>query len=564
MLVHHEFEDWLGRLELPSAAHEILRRIRSTPPSRAVRGRRGNVSGRYPSRKMGVTIQFESHRNELAAIYDLEHDPDVIEYYDQPGQVKLVYPGPHGRSLGVLHTPDFFVVRHDSAGWEECKPEDELRRLAARSPHRYQLCESGGWWCPPGEAFAAAFGFYYRIRSSAEISWVYQRNIQFLEDYLGGAVAATRDSAKDHVFAAVASRPGIRLTELFEAAATEASRDEIYALIAAQTIFADLHVAPLVDPDRVALFAERPLATSLSQPIVIASCPVLEMSVGVVVSWDAKVWRVVNTSNSVVSLVGDGGTFTELPHHAFESLVRDRRISQVAESLPIPTHPEVANRLARADTKDRRCANRRFELVCSYQRGEALPTDAGVSDRTVRSWVAEFRKAQNAFSCGYVGLHPRTRDRGNRTARLPEATRSAMDEFIDRDYESLKQKRRYEVWTALTLECESRGLVPASYKTFCAAVARRPTYMRTLKRKGAEPRMRRSPSIGRWIFRHHGTEIDCSRSVTSIIPNSTSSSSVRRLVSTSGAPGRPSSSTPSAAACWRSISRSIRRAIGLA
>jgi len=36
-----------------------------------------------PSRKMGVTIQAERHRVELAAIYLMEHDPAVLKYYDQ-------------------------------------------------------------------------------------------------------------------------------------------------------------------------------------------------------------------------------------------------------------------------------------------------------------------------------------------------------------------------------------------------------------------------------------------------------------------------------------------------
>jgi hypothetical protein len=31
------------------------------------------VNGRYPSRKTGVTVQFESHRVELVFIYDMEH-----------------------------------------------------------------------------------------------------------------------------------------------------------------------------------------------------------------------------------------------------------------------------------------------------------------------------------------------------------------------------------------------------------------------------------------------------------------------------------------------------------
>ena len=42
------------------------------------------MMSRYPSRKMGVTIQFEDHRVELAGIYEMEHDATVLEYFDQP------------------------------------------------------------------------------------------------------------------------------------------------------------------------------------------------------------------------------------------------------------------------------------------------------------------------------------------------------------------------------------------------------------------------------------------------------------------------------------------------
>jgi hypothetical protein len=40
---------------------------------------------------MGVTIQFESHRVELAVVYEMEHDPDVLEYYDQAPSTLLDY-----------------------------------------------------------------------------------------------------------------------------------------------------------------------------------------------------------------------------------------------------------------------------------------------------------------------------------------------------------------------------------------------------------------------------------------------------------------------------------------
>jgi hypothetical protein len=38
-----------------------------------------------------VTIQFESHRVELAAIYEMEHDPLTLEFYDQPPAIALDY-----------------------------------------------------------------------------------------------------------------------------------------------------------------------------------------------------------------------------------------------------------------------------------------------------------------------------------------------------------------------------------------------------------------------------------------------------------------------------------------
>src|SRR5208337_3408478 len=83
MLSDSELLAWYARRGTPERTRSVISHIRSTDPARRVGGGRCNVSGRYPSVKMGVTIQFESHRVELAAIYELEHDPEVLEYYDQ-------------------------------------------------------------------------------------------------------------------------------------------------------------------------------------------------------------------------------------------------------------------------------------------------------------------------------------------------------------------------------------------------------------------------------------------------------------------------------------------------
>ena len=134
-----EFEQWCQTLKLPAAAIEAIATIRSAPPSRRVQGRASNVSGTYPSQKMGLTIQFESHKVELWAIYLMEHDPNVLEFYDQPSSFKIQYTNKAGRKIGHYHTPDFFVMSADNAAWVEWKTEAQLQKLSEKYPTRYQL-----------------------------------------------------------------------------------------------------------------------------------------------------------------------------------------------------------------------------------------------------------------------------------------------------------------------------------------------------------------------------------------------------------------------------------------
>src|SRR6266566_8320614 len=89
---------WFQRLHTPEQTRPTIDHIRSSGPSRRVGGGRSNVSGRYPSKKMGVTIQFKSHRVELAGIYEMEHDAGVLEYFDQPPPIKLDYESANGRA----------------------------------------------------------------------------------------------------------------------------------------------------------------------------------------------------------------------------------------------------------------------------------------------------------------------------------------------------------------------------------------------------------------------------------------------------------------------------------
>ena len=120
-----EFNNWKTRL--PREGQEYVARVRTLPPARRPQNRGGmNVVGAFPSKKMKVAINFESHRNELSAIYLHEHDDDVVAYYDQPEEIKLTYPDAKGRNTGFWHTPDFLVLRKDGAALQEWKPEEKL------------------------------------------------------------------------------------------------------------------------------------------------------------------------------------------------------------------------------------------------------------------------------------------------------------------------------------------------------------------------------------------------------------------------------------------------------
>ena len=74
-LTDEEFRAWCQRNQIAPTTEAYIQRIRESSPARKVRSGASNVSGRYPSVKMGFSIQFESQHVELWGIYAMEwHD----------------------------------------------------------------------------------------------------------------------------------------------------------------------------------------------------------------------------------------------------------------------------------------------------------------------------------------------------------------------------------------------------------------------------------------------------------------------------------------------------------
>jgi putative transposase len=137
MMTSAAFQQWCRALALPPTTCDLLANIRTSLPVRCVMSRANNMSGTYPSDKMGVTVQFESHKVELWAILVMDRDPDVLEFYDQPHTIKLRYLRKSEKQMqSHYYTPDFLVLRRNAVVFEEWKIEDELQRLVSLSPFR--------------------------------------------------------------------------------------------------------------------------------------------------------------------------------------------------------------------------------------------------------------------------------------------------------------------------------------------------------------------------------------------------------------------------------------------
>jgi transposase InsO family protein len=68
-----------------------------------------------------------------------------------------------------------------------------------------------------------------------------------------------------------------------------------------------------------------------------------------------------------------------------------------------------------------------------------------------------------------------------------------VEEFIEKDYETLKQKSKLSSWALLKAKCEERNLTTPTYKTFCILTRQRPAFEQTIKRQGSRAAYAHAP-----------------------------------------------------------------------
>lgn len=481
MMTEETFAEWLASSSLTEEAKQIIGRIRQSDPSRAVQGGRSNVAGRYPSRKMGCTIQFESHKVELPFIRDYEFSEEVLEYYDQPEPIKLTFTGKNDKRVTTLSTADFFVFCRDgTAGWEECKTEEELLRLAEKSD-RFRKNSDGSWSSPAGEAYADQFGLLFRVRSSAEINWTYQRNLAFLEDYLHEKNRLPDPSAVALILALVSCQQGIPLSDILRHE-DRFSPDDIFLLLAQGELFVDLHAHVLAEPERTPVFTDRLHAEARMLPHSGCLQPAREkreivIEPGKCVSWDSKPFTIVNAGEENIWLQDDQARMLKLALEDFHSLVNRAEITGIDTSIE---HSDtVYELLRRKSPQDLAAAHERLKYLTPFLNGSGNKP----SSRDYY-WLKRYKKAELVYGCAFLGLLDEKRSRGNRNSKLPQVVFKLMEECIENIYLDNTQPTIKSVYGTFRNRCEESGIPAASYKTFSLQIKKIDEKKKVLKRKG--------------------------------------------------------------------------------
>jgi len=490
MMSETAFSLWCDRLQLSPPTRHLIHQIRSSDrPVRRTQSRVGNWRGFYPSRKVGKTIQFESRTVELPAIYMMEHSNDVLEYYEQPSKLDLCY-HKNGRPVSFLYTPDFFVLRPESAGWEEWKAEEQLVVLAEDTPNRYQRDEQGQWRCPPGDTAAAAYGLTFQVHTDAELHPIYVRNLRFLEDYLQDRHLAVDPRALRTLRDLFADEPVLTLSNVL----SEVEAQQVYSALLLGHFFVDLRAAPFADPDYVYLYRDQEVARAY---LLLTETPYrpgeqrpqgVELGIGHGVIWDGRAWTVHNFGMTTIALRSERGDWAQIPEEEYHALVQQgiiRRPSGEAITPVSQSGIKAAGQklLARASPEDFAAANLKASLLKRYRAGET-PEQLQTTYRTLRRWEVRWTEAERRYSHGYLGLLSKYQQSGNPQRKLDAASLEKLQWYIEHDYETDRQKGRIHAWGQLVLACEANGIHPPSYKTFCQELKRRSRYEQTLKRKG--------------------------------------------------------------------------------
>jgi putative transposase len=272
-------------------------------------------------------------------------------------------------------------------------------------------------------------GLFYRVWSSAEIDPILLRNMRFLGDYIDPKYPDIPEAVRTAIVDVVKKTPGVSAQALVEQG-DGFTYEHVFVLIGKGAVYFDLKEAPLTQLDRVRLYPDDRTAL-------------------------ARQFAGLSQASATLPTA-----YAEVP-------------SSTGSAIP-PSQSAAQPALSEAAEQALRSA-RSTDIEVANQRWQIMQSGLDCSRRTLRRWRSLYRQAEQRFGCGYVGLIPRLRDRGNRLPRLPEEVLETADRVIDEHFFSSKGKTKIATYGMLQIECEKLALIVPSYEWFTHRIHHRET-----------------------------------------------------------------------------------------
>ena len=476
---------------IPRVARRLILRA-FEGPVRRVGGGSHNVVVRFPSRKMGVTIQAESRTVEFAYVYLCEHSPKVILFLCQPCRLPVRIVNSKGNPHTIRYGPDFLVLDDKGFHLVECKSLKELADDSAAEHPRF-VHEDGKWRWPAAEEAAAKLKLGFRVFTSEEVNPLWVRNVQFLSDFVD--VDPAHPAEVPLVLKHVRANPSVLVDDLLRF--TEVHPDTVWSLVANGKLSADLESDRLweINGARIhdcyeRMLAARHLAKPKHSPAWIGPT-VVTLEVGSLVSlWDEH-WKVLHRNEKHLVLQNENADarVVHLPIADVETLLRNGALRSNTTGLVDEIRRAREEKVLRASPTALAEAAYRSECVSySHQHGE--PPE-GVDERSIRRYEQWIQEGERDYGVGYLGFirsrgrKPGERDMDPETAALLE---QVVAEFSDpRVSRGIPKAKRVTTCHArLSALCDERGLIAVPHlETVRREIAKQPVARVVAAQKGA-------------------------------------------------------------------------------
>lgn len=449
---HNRVQSIMTKLGIPSIGQNYVFRALADPSRRTKRGV-ANVSGNYPSQKMGMTIGFESRTLEYARILHDEADPEVLGYVAQLPQIKISYKcGRTGRKISYLTKPDLLEIYSDKIVVTECKPLSVLREWQTNRPGFVCQENSTDWRCPSAEAACAALGLSHRIICEQNLPPKRIKNLGVLVDYIRTGYAHGRDAAMLAITKLLGAERRLSIENVMQELTGVVTVDDIYRALATGIAVVDLDDCSIIDHQRTFMYASQTAMEAykvsvgaISRATTWMRGGMLDLKPDSLLNWDGHNWRLINMGVTKVTL-NNGSQLQELDRTVFDQLIRDCSIV-MADGGELPSEfksNQSHEILQAASPNDLTRALKVYKQILPYLNQTAKTSP----DRTDRRHLCRWKKAEAGLGNGFVGLLRHFSNSGNRESRIEPEVMAIVRKQTREHYATTKKVAKFTCMNA--------------------------------------------------------------------------------------------------------------------